>query len=292
MLPGPDWLANLYLGCFIFGLILTVVSTFFSVSSMGGMHGGHVDAGHGPHLDVGHGHAPHLDVGHGHGPHVDVGHGHAPDIDLGHGHGHAAHVDTGPLGHGHAPHINGHAHAGSHAGAPPMLSDETARRNVERPSSPGWTNMPTILAAITWFGGVGYLLTQTTVLLWTWILGAALGAGFLGGYIVYFFFAKVLWPAQTPPMNPEEYALAGTPARVVSGIAAGGTGEILYTKGGTRSVAGARSLDGSPLSKGTEVRVVRYERGIAYVEARDAAPGAVPVDEGQVTTKLPPSPQP
>ena len=277
MLPGPDWLANLYLGCFIFGLILTVVSTFFSVSSMGGMHGGHVAAGHGPHLDAGH--APHLDVGHA-APHLDVGHGQA------------AHVDTGPLGHGQAPHSSGQAHAGSRAGAPPMLSDEQRRRNPERPSSPGWTNMPTILAALTWFGGVGYLLTQTTLLLWTWVLGAALGAGFLGGYIVYFFFAKVLWPAQTPPMNPEEYALAGTPARVVSGIAAGGTGEILYTKGGTRAVAGARSLDGSPLPKGTEVRVMRYERGIAYVVARDAAPSAVPPDEGQVTTKLPPSTQP
>src|SRR5215207_2836494 len=95
MLPGPDWLANLYQGCFIFGLILTVVSTFFSVSSMGGMHGGHVDAGHGPHMDVGHGHAPDIHAGHGHAP--DIHAGHAPHVDA--GHGHAAHVDTGPLGH-------------------------------------------------------------------------------------------------------------------------------------------------------------------------------------------------
>ena len=257
MLPSPDWLVNLYLGCFIFGLILTVVSTFFSVGHMG------ADI---PHVDVGH--VPHIDVGQG--VQLDVGH-----EDAGH-----VHVATG------------HGQGGNQAGAPPMLKDDQARRNPERPASPGWTNMPTILAAITWIGGEGYLLTQTTALLWTWVLGVAIGAGFLGGYIVYFFFAKVLWPAQTPPMNPDEYALAGTPARVVSGIAAGGTGEILYTKGGTRAVAGARSLDGSPLPKGTEVRVVRYERGLAYVEARNVAPGAVAPDEGQVTTKLPPRPQP
>jgi hypothetical protein len=275
MFPGPDWLANLYLGCFIFGLILTVVSTFFSVGHMGA-DVPHIDSGAGAHVDVGSG--AHIDVGH-----ADAGVGHVDaGVDVGH-----AHVDVG-----HAPHVDGHGHVGDTGKSLLMAEGEGQVRNPERPRSLSWANMPTILAAITWFGGVGYLLSQTTALLWTWVLGVAVAAGFLGGYIVYFFFAKLLWPAQTPPMNPDEYALPGTVARVVSGIAAGGTGEILYTKGGTRSVAGARSLDGSPLPKGTEVRVVRYERGLAYVTPRAAAPGAVTPDEGQVTTKLPPSPQP
>src|SRR5205085_6163875 len=138
-------------------------------------------------------------------------------------------------------------------------------------------------------GGVGYLLSTSVPLAWTMILGAALGAGFIGGYIVYYFFAHVLWPAQTPPMDPAEYDLRGTLARVVSGIAAGGTGEIMYTKGGTRQVAGARSADGSALPKGTEVVVTRYERGLAYVLPRTALAGGDLADEGRPTTELPPN---
>jgi len=34
---------------------------------------------------------------------------------------------------------------------------------------------------------------------------------------------------------------------------------------GTRRVCGARSEDGSAITKGTEVVVTRYEKGIAYV---------------------------
>jgi hypothetical protein len=45
----------------------------------------------------------------------------------------------------------------------------------------------------------------------------------------------------------------------------GGTGEIIYTQMGTRRVCGARSDDGSAVTKGTEVVVTRYEKGIAYV---------------------------
>ena len=34
---------------------------------------------------------------------------------------------------------------------------------------------------------------------------------------------------------------------------------------GTRRVSGARSEDGAAVAKGTEVVIIRYERGIAYV---------------------------
>jgi hypothetical protein len=114
--------------------------------------------------------------------------------------------------------------------------------------------------------------------------------GFLGGYIVYYFFAKVLWPAQTRPMDPMEYDLRGTYARVVSGIAPNGTGEIMYTKGGTRAVAGARSADGSPLPKGADVMVVRYERGLAYVVPRNAPQDVTVPTEARITTELPANP--
>jgi hypothetical protein len=40
--------------------------------------------------------------------------------------------------------------------------------------------------------------------------------------------------------------------------------------GGTRRSDGARSLDGSPIQRDAEVVIVRYERGIAYVQPWNA----------------------
>ncbi len=260
MLPlsGPDWLASLYLGCFVFGLIFTAISAFFSFGHMTG----HIDF---PHVDTGHDpgvHGPHVQL---HGPHVELPHPH-----VGAGHGHASSV-----------------HAGETAGVP-VPTQPVDRGMAQETISP--LNMPTILAAITWFGGVGYVLTHMKFLGWILIMGVALLGGFLGGYIVYYFFAKVLWPAQTHPMDPVEYDLRGTYARVVSGIAPNGTGEIMYTKGGTRAVAGARSADGEPVPKGSEVMVVRYERGLAYVVLRNAPQDVTVPTAPRITTELPANP--
>jgi hypothetical protein len=48
-------------------------------------------------------------------------------------------------------------------------------------------------------------------------------------------------------------------------IREGGTGEIVFSQEGVRRVSGARSDDGRPIAKGSEVVVQRYEKGIAYV---------------------------
>lgn len=265
LLSGPDWLANLYLGCFVFGLIFTAISAFFSFGHMTG----HIDL---PHMDSGHDpglHVPHLHVD---GPDLE-----APHVDL-------PHVDSGHGGlDGHAGHAGAPIHAGETVGVP-VPTQAVDRGSTQETISP--LNMPTILAAITWFGGVGYVMTRIGLLGWILIAGIALLGGFLGGYIVYYFFAKVLWPAQTRPMDPLDYDLRGTYARVVSGIAQNGTGEIMYTKGGTRAVAGARSADGTPLPKGTEVMVVRYERGLAYVVLRDAPQNVTVPTEARITTEL------
>ena len=91
MFFGSDWLANLYMGCFLFGLIFTSVSLFLNFGHLGG------DAGGG---DAGHGSGHVLGAGHdAHGPHIG-GHG-----DVGHG-GHG--VDTHADGHfSSAEHIEG-----------------------------------------------------------------------------------------------------------------------------------------------------------------------------------------
>jgi hypothetical protein len=66
-------------------------------------------------------------------------------------------------------------------------------------------------------------------------------------------------------MDPADYRMTGVLATVNSTIREGGTGEIVYSQGGTRRSSGARSEDGSAIPKGEEVVVVKYEKGIAYV---------------------------
>ncbi len=47
------------------------------------------------------------------------------------------------------------------------------------------------------------------------------------------------------------------------------TGEIIFSQTGARRAAAARSEDGSAIQRDTEVIVMRYERGIAYVRPFD-----------------------
>lgn len=190
--PGSDWLANIFLFAFVFGLLFTVVSLF-----MGATHIGGPDAGHG-----------------GHGP-GDGGHG-----------------DGGANG-------------------------------------PSIFNLPTIMAFLTWFGAAGYIFTRTLGLGALLTIPLAVVSGTIGGGITFVLLARVLWPMMSKPMNRADYLLPGTPARVVSSIREGGVGEIVYSKAGSRFTAGARSADETAVPKGAEVVILKYEKGIAYVQRID-----------------------
>ncbi|HET9495077.1 MAG TPA: hypothetical protein VFR15_12670 [Chloroflexia bacterium] len=209
---GSDWLANLFLSFFLFGLIFTILSLVFGW--VGGADAGHAGADAGG-ADVGH------DLGH------DVGH------DLGHGVGHEI------------------GHEAAHSG-------------------PSVFNLPTIMASITWFGGVGYLLRATLSMNAVFASVLAIISGLIGGAIMFVLLARVLWPMMTPPMQRADFRLPGTPARVVSPIREGGVGEIVYTKAGNRFTSGARSVDERAIAKGAEVVIVKYERGLAYVQDVEA----------------------
>ncbi len=140
-------------------------------------------------------------------------------------------------------------------------------------------NIGTISAFLTWFGGVGYLLTAEVRLgLLPVLLLSTLG-GLLGGGIVFYLLIKVLIPGQTSFMREADYRLEGTLARVSIPLDGSRTGEIVYERGGATRSEGARSADGSWLPRGSRVVVLRYERGIAYVELFDkllAELGAAP----------------
>ena len=137
----------------------------------------------------------------------------------------------------------------------------------------GLTSPATILAFISWFGGVGYQARHALGVVTPVSLLFGVVAGLIGAAIVWWFLAKVILPHDIA-LDPEDFRLPGTIGRVTSSIGAGGTGEIVYEQAGVRQVSAARVAGGAPLPRASEVVVRSYERGIALVESL-----AVPTDD-------------
>ena len=152
--------------------------------------------------------------------------------------------------HLHVPHM--------HVGHPPHVGSGDARGGA----SP--INFPTVTAFLAWFGGTGYLLTRYSSIWFVLALLLAGAAGTFGAAIVFWFLVKVLL-AHERDLVASDYDMVGVLGRVSSGIRAGGTGEMIYSQEGVRRCCGARSEEGTPIAKGIEVVVTRYEKGIAYV---------------------------
>jgi membrane protein implicated in regulation of membrane protease activity len=169
----------------------------------------------------------------------------------------------GAFGGGHGVHIPGldgilgHADTGGHA----------ASGHHGSGISP--FNLSTISAFLTWFGGAGYLLARYSSLTGALIVVLATASGLVGGGVIFVTLSRYVAPRLTE-MRPEDYRVAGTVARVSSPIRASGTGEIVYSLAGTLRSDGARSASGEALDRGTEVVILRVERGIAYVERWDS----------------------
>jgi hypothetical protein len=58
---------------------------------------------------------------------------------------------------------------------------------------------------------------------------------------------------------------------------------MVFEQVGTRRSCGVRCEGGSPIAKGTEVVVTRYERGIAYVRTWDEISGQAEANAGEVS---------
>jgi membrane protein implicated in regulation of membrane protease activity len=142
-------------------------------------------------------------------------------------------------------------------------------------------NLSTLAAFLTWFGGAGYLLGRYSGFAAASIMLMAIVAGFAGGAVVFAFLARYINPRLTV-LDPNDFAREGIVARVTSAIRPGGTGEIVYTMGGTRHADGARSDSDEPLERGTEVVILRVEKGIAYVDrwSKFAATNQLPSEDG------------
>jgi membrane protein implicated in regulation of membrane protease activity len=119
------------------------------------------------------------------------------------------------------------------------------------------------MAFLAWFGGVGFLMEHNfhagigpTVIV-------SLAGGLFGGAVVFWFLSKL--SSYDGALDPTDDEMVGVIATIDCAIRGGGTGEIVYLVRGIRHACGARTENGSEMSKGTEVVVTRFEHGIAYV---------------------------
>lgn len=129
-------------------------------------------------------------------------------------------------------------------------------------------NVSSVLAFLTWFGGVGYLARNG--LGWPAIVSVAFAivGGLLAGWIVLWFVRKVL-RSPDDTLDPRDFERVGVLARVTSSIRPEGVGEIVWEQRGTRMVTSARSDTADAIGRGTEVLILRVERGIAIVAPFD-----------------------
>lgn len=122
----------------------------------------------------------------------------------------------------------------------------------------------TMMAFLCWFGGAGYLLVHNSPFVAPIVFLLAVLAGIAGAAIIFGFLVKVLLPRERL-LLPEDTELRGVLARVSSTLHPSGTGEVIFSLNGTRQCAAARSEDGQPLARDTQVLILRYEQGIAWV---------------------------
>jgi membrane protein implicated in regulation of membrane protease activity len=150
----------------------------------------------------------------------------------------------------HMPHFHGHAHGhgAGKGGVSPL-------------------NFGTFAAFLCWFGGIGYLLERYSTIWASLALLISVMSGLGGAAIIFWFLWKLNEHEQ--PLDPADYDMIGVLGKVASPIRAGGTGELIYSRAGSRRCAAARSEDGAEIERDTEVVVTRFEKGIVYVRRWD-----------------------
>jgi membrane protein implicated in regulation of membrane protease activity len=154
-------------------------------------------------------------------------------------------------------HHAGGIHAGHHGG--------TIHHGQSCAAEISWFNASTIMAFLAWFGGTGYLLTRHAHLLVVVSLGISIVAGLFAAWVVFRFMLKLMQTTDAP-LSSDDHRVEGALGTLSMPIRENGTGEIIFSLGGVRRCAGARTDDGSAMGKGTEVVIERYDKGIAYVK--------------------------
>lgn len=140
--------------------------------------------------------------------------------------------------------------------------------NIGDPSSHGAGPTPfnatTILSFITVFGGMGYILMQTSPLNGMIIFLIAIAVGLVIAAVLFLFFSKVLL-RDDAVMKELDYQLVGTLGSVITPVPEKGIGEMKFVLEGTTRSIGIKSQDGRPLPRGIKVIILSVEKGVATV---------------------------
>jgi membrane protein implicated in regulation of membrane protease activity len=159
----------------------------------------------------------------------------------------------------------GHLHIGHSALAHHGIGAHGSGAHGSGSSGLSAVNGFTLTAFLCWFGGAGYLLHRYSIFVAALVLLLAVVSGVFGAALLWAILFKVLLPRERV-LNSEDTEMTGVLAKVSDSIRSnGGIGEILFLQTGARRCSAARSDDGRTIERGTEVVVIRYERGIAYV---------------------------
>ncbi|MDQ2775156.1 MAG: NfeD family protein [Acidobacteriota bacterium] len=167
------------------------------------------------------------------------------------------------LGHGGSVHA-GHVHIGH-----PQIGHAHVHHHVQSAGRLASMVNPSCVAIfLAWFGGIGYLLTRHSGLVF-WMDLVIAGAMGLGGAWLLASFLNFL-QSREQALDPLDYEMVGVLGQVSSRIRPDGVGELIYVRDGARRPIAARSEEGTEIERGREVIVTRYEKGIAYVRTWEA----------------------
>ncbi len=125
-------------------------------------------------------------------------------------------------------------------------------------------NGSSFVGGLTWFGAAGFILVRLGWFSLPVAVIAALAVGALGWYVIARYLGMIL--KGEVEMDPADYRLEGNLGKLSVGIPNGGTGEVLFEKGGTRRSESARALGGSAIPRGAEVVITAYQDGFATVQ--------------------------
>ncbi|OAS17343.1 NfeD family protein [Paenibacillus oryzisoli] len=131
---------------------------------------------------------------------------------------------------------------------------------------PSWFNMSSLLAGVTVFGGVGYILNKVGMTSGLLILLFAVAAGLVMAWLFFLLYAKVIYK-HDDSMKESDFQLGGQLGKLTVPIIGKGMGEMVYVLQGTTRSISVRSENGESLAKGTKVVILNMSKGVATVTA-------------------------
>lgn len=131
-------------------------------------------------------------------------------------------------------------------------------------SGPSMFNMSSLLAGVTVFGGMGYVLNKVGLTNTLLILFLAVVAGLGIAWLFFLFYAKVIYK-HDDSMKESDFELSGQLGKLSVPIIGEGIGEMVYVLQGTTRSLSVRSENGNSMAKGTKVVILSISKGVATV---------------------------